>query len=77
MPVQSDTRKLLRTGGAVLLAGLIAAALLYTVFGGVSRQGPHSNAGWLALMIVMGCVPTGALTLALALAKLIGDLRRP
>jgi len=27
-------------------------------------------------MIAMGCLPTGALTLALGLAKLVGDLRR-
>ena len=32
--------------------------------------------GWLALMVAMGCLPTGTLTLALAIAKLIGDRRR-
>ena len=47
-----------------------------TVFGGVTHQGPHTNGGWLALMVAMGCVPTGALTLALGLAKLLGELRR-
>jgi hypothetical protein len=47
-----------------------------TVFGGVSKQGPHTNSGWLALMIAIGCLPTGVLTLLLGLAKLVGDLRR-
>ena len=47
-----------------------------TVFGGIGRQGPHTNSGWLALMVAMGCLPTGTLTLALAIAKLIGDRKR-
>jgi hypothetical protein len=49
---------------------------MLTVFGGVTRQGPHTNSGWLALMIAMGCLPTGVLTLALAFAKLAGDRKR-
>ncbi len=73
--MQPDTRKLLLTGGSVFLVAAIAALALYTVLGGVSSQGPHNNAGWLALMIVMGAGPTGLLTLALGLAKLVGDLR--
>jgi hypothetical protein len=32
--------------------------------------------GWLALMLAMGCLPTGFLTLLLAVLKLIGDHRR-
>jgi hypothetical protein len=74
--MQPDTRKLLTTGTAIFLTGVIAAALMFTAFGGVSRQGPHTNGGWLCLMITMGCLPTGVLTLFLGLAKLIGDLRR-
>jgi len=46
-----DTRTLLRTGLAIFLTGAIAAALMYTVFGGISRQGPHTNGGWLCLML--------------------------
>jgi hypothetical protein len=45
-------------------------------FGGVTAQGPHSNGGWLSLMVAMGCLPTGILTLALGLAKLFGDRHR-
>ncbi len=71
-----DTRKILRTGLLIFFFGAVAAALMLTVFGGVTRQGPHTNAGWLALIVAMGCLPTGTLTLALAVAKLIGDLRR-
>ena len=73
--MQPDTRKLLTTGTAILLVGAIAALFMLTVFGGVTRQGPHTNAGWLALIIALGCLPTSAFTLFLGLAKLIGDLR--
>jgi len=74
--MQPDTRKLLTTGTAIFLTGALAAVLMLTVFGGVTRQGPHTNGGWLSLMAAMGCMPTGALTLALGFAKLLGDLRR-
>jgi hypothetical protein len=74
--MQPDTTKLLRTGLAIFLTGAIAAALMLTVFGGVTKQGPHTNAGWLALMLAMGCLPTGTLTLLLGISKLIGDRRR-
>ena len=74
--MQSDTRQLLRTGIYIFGTGAISAALMLFVFGGVSKQGPHTNSGWLALMIAMGCLPTGTLTLVLGLAKLLGDRRR-
>jgi hypothetical protein len=74
--MQTDTRKLLTTGSAIFLAGALAALLMFTVFGGVSKQGPHNNGGWLCLMMAMGCLPTGVLTLALGLAKLAGDITR-
>lgn len=73
--IQPDTRKILMTGGGISLIAAIAALVLYTVLGGVSKQGPHNNAGWMALMTIMGCGPTGLLTLLLGIAKLIGDLR--
>jgi hypothetical protein len=71
--MQRDTRQLLRTGSAIFVSGVVAALLAETVFGGITRQGPHTNSGWIALMIAMGCLPTGMLTLALGLAKLFGD----
>lgn len=73
--MQPDTRKLLTTGTAIFLTGALAALLMLTVFGGVTHQGPHTNGGWLSLMVAMGCMPTGVLTLFLGLAKLLGDLR--
>jgi hypothetical protein len=76
MTMQRDTRQLLRTGLAIFLAGAVAALLAATVFGGIGRQGPHTNSGWLALMVAMGCLPSGTLTLGLAVAKLIGDRRK-
>ena len=74
--MQPDTRTLLRTGTLIFGTGVISALLALTVFGGIGRQGPHTNSGWLALMLTMGCVPTGFLTLLLGLMKLIGDRHR-
>ncbi|QMV18081.1 hypothetical protein GOB94_04780 [Granulicella sp. 5B5] len=74
--MQDDTKTILKTGSTIFLTGVASAALMYTVFGGVTKQGPHTNGGWLALMVAMGCLPTGALTLVLGLAKLFGDLHR-
>lgn len=74
--MQQDTRQLLRTGFYIFGTGVLATILMLWVFGGVTHQGPHTNSGWLALMIAMGCVPTGVLTLTLGFAKLLGELRR-
>jgi hypothetical protein len=74
--MKQDTRQLLRTGLAIFATGIVAALLALTVFGGMGRQGPHTNSGWMALMVAMACLPTGTLTLALGLAKLIGDRKR-
>lgn len=74
--MQPDTRQLLRTALGLIAAGAVAAVLMLTVFGGVTIHGPHTNSGWIALIIVMGCLPTGALTLLLAIGKLIGDHKR-
>jgi hypothetical protein len=75
--MQPDTRKLLRTGLAIFLTGVVCAASINLFFGGISRhQGPHTNAGWLALMLAMGCLPTGTLTLVLALMKIAADRHR-
>ena len=74
--MQSDTRQLLRTGTYIFGTGAISAALMLFAFGGVTSQGPHTNLGWLSLMVAMGCLPTGALTLVLGLTKLLGEVRR-
>jgi hypothetical protein len=74
--MQPDTRKLLRTGLWIFGTGVVAVLAVQTLFGGIGHQGPHTNSGWLALMVAMGCLPTGALTLILALLKLYGDRHR-
>ena len=76
MTMQPDTRAILRTGLAIFGTGAVSALLMLYVFGGVSRQGPHTNLGWLTLMIAMGCLPTGTLTLFLAALKMLADRRR-
>jgi hypothetical protein len=74
--MQPDTRKLLFTGLLIFGTGALSVLLMFTIFGGISHQGPHTNLGWLALMLAMGCLPTGFLTLLLATLKLIGEHRR-
>jgi hypothetical protein len=75
-PMRSDTRKLLRTGLWILGTGVAAVLATHFFFGGIGRQGPRTNSGWLSLMVAMGCLPTGSLTLILALMKLYADRRR-
>jgi len=74
-PLPQDTRALLLSGGIILGSGVLCALLADTVFGGLGRQGPHTNMGWLALMAAMGCLPFGTLLLGLGLAKAIGNRR--
>ena len=74
--MRPDTRTILRTGTLTFGTGVIAAVLALTVFGGIGRQGPHTNSGWLAVMLAMGCLPTGFLTLLLGISKFFGDRRR-
>ncbi len=74
--MRPDTRKLLLTGGSIFATGVVAAALMLTVFGGVSKQGPQTTGGWLALMLAMGCLPTGLLTLLLGTTKAFADKKR-
>ena len=74
--MQQDTRKLLITGSAILGSGIVCVLLLFAAFGGASRQGPHTNGGWLMLIFALGCLPMGVLVLALAIAKVIGERSR-
>lgn len=74
--MRPDTRKLLRSGLIIFGIGLGSAVLAHLAFGGFGPQGPHTNSGWLCLMICMGCLPTGFLTLVLAISKVIGDRSR-
>jgi len=71
--MQPDTRKILTIGSVMFASGIIAAALMLTVFGGVTRQGPHTNLGWISLIVALSCLPLGAITLLLGISKLFGS----
>ena len=74
--MRADTRKLITTGSCIFGAGILCVALLFALFGGTTRQGPHTNGGWLMLIFALGCLPMGLLVLLLGIAKLIGDRHR-
>jgi hypothetical protein len=63
------TRQLLHSGAWTLATGLLAVALAKFVFGGIGPEGPHTNSGWLALIVAMMCLPFGSLLLLLGIAK--------
>lgn len=69
------TRQLLQSGAWVLGAGILAAVLLETLLGGYTRTGAHTNTGWFALIVVLGCIPFGSMLLALGLAKWLRNRR--
>ena len=69
------TRQLLRAGGGTLLVGILAALLTATVFGGIGIQGPHTNSGWLSLLVAMMCMPFGLLLFLLGAAKWLRNRR--
>jgi hypothetical protein len=69
------TRQLLHWGGSIVGAGVLAGVLLEACFGGYSRTGAHSNAGWLALIVMLGCIPFGGMMLALGIAKWLRNRR--
>jgi hypothetical protein len=69
MPLAPDARTLLRTGGAIIVFGLLCTLLTVTVFGGVGIHGPHTNAGWLAVMFAIAALPFGLMIFSLGLAK--------
>jgi hypothetical protein len=72
---EDGTRQLLRAGGGTLLVGILAAILTKTVFGGIGTQGPHTNSGWLSLLVAMGCLPFGFLLFLLGAAKWLRNRR--
>lgn len=69
------TLELLKAGLWILAVGAIAAVLAKTVFGGISNHGPHTNLGWLALMLAMTCLPFGAMLAILGAAKWLRNWR--
>ena len=73
------TAQLLRWGGSMVGAGLLAVLLLQTLLGGFSPTGASTNGGWFALIVALMCIPFGALLLTLGLAKWLRNraLRKP
>jgi hypothetical protein len=69
------TRQLLQTGIWTLAAGVLAALLTSTVFGGIGPQGPHTNSGWIFLLIAMGCMPFGSMAFLLGGLKWLRNRR--
>jgi len=63
------TSQLLRSGAAILTAGLAAMAALFALFGGVGVEGAHNNLGWLCLIVGAMCLPFGLMLFALGAAK--------
>src|SRR5215469_8293435 len=52
---------LLLSGMKVLVAGAIAAGMVFAMFGGVSADGPRGVSGWFSLVAAMMCMPFGLL----------------
>jgi hypothetical protein len=69
IPHDDGTGQLLRWGGSIVATGLAAGILLLTVLGGFSPTGASTNAGWLALIVALMCLPFGGLLLSLGVAK--------
>jgi hypothetical protein len=67
--VNDGTRQLLQWGSSMVGAGILAALLLQTVFGGFGPTGASTNIGWFALIIALMCIPFGGLLLTLGFAK--------
>jgi hypothetical protein len=75
-PLPDDgTRQLLQGAFWILLTGLLAAAATRYVFGGITAHGPHTNAGWLSLIVAMMCLPFGSMLLLLGGAKYLRNRR--
>ncbi len=70
------TSQLLRWGSWTLAAGAFSAILAKTVFGGIGEQGPHTNGGWLALIVAMMCLPFGCMLFLLGAAKWLRNRRK-
>ena len=69
------TTQLLRAGIWILVVGGAAALLTATVFGGIGVHGPHTNSGWLALLLAMMCLPFGSMLTLLGAAKWLRNRR--
>ncbi len=75
-PMPDDgTAQLLRAGIWILVVGSVAALLTTTVFGGIGEHGPHTNSGWLSLILALMCLPFGSMLTLLGTAKWLRNRR--
>jgi hypothetical protein len=75
-PLPDDgTRQLLQGAFWTLLIGILAAGATRYLFGGIGIHGPHTNAGWIALIVTMMCLPFGCMLLLLGGAKYLRNRR--
>jgi hypothetical protein len=76
-PNQPDdgTRQLLRWGGSMVGAGVLAGVLLVTVLGGYTPTGATTNTGWFALIAALMCIPFGGMLLTVGVAKWLRNRR--
>jgi hypothetical protein len=75
-PTQDDgTNQLLKWGGWTLATGIFFALLTKFALGGIGPQGPHTNSGWMALIVTMMCLPFGFLLFLLGALKWLRNRR--
>ncbi len=75
-PLPDDgTNQLLKSGGWTLAAGIFFALLTKFALGGIGPQGPHTNSGWMALIVTMMCLPFGFLLSLLGVLKWLRNRR--
>ncbi len=75
-PMPADgTTALLKGGLGTLSAGIVSALATKFLFGGISQHGPHTNAGWLLLIVAMMCLPFGTMLTLLGGAKWLRNRR--
>ena len=67
--------QLLRAGIWILVVGVVAALLTATCSAGLAIHGPHTNSGWLVLLLAMMCLPFGTMLTLLGGAKWLRNRR--
>lgn len=73
--MRRDTRAILRVATPIWLVGMVCW-LFVALSGGLTKHGPTTTAGWICLMVGLGCVPTGTLFLLLGIGKYFEDRKR-
>ena len=76
-PARPDdgTNQLLKWGGWTLATGIFFALLTKFALGGIGPQGPHTNTGWMALIVTMMCLPFGFLFFLFGVLKWLRNRR--